>query len=181
MFCIKGVLRNFTKFTGKHLCQSLFFNKVASLRPAILLKKGLWPRCFPVSFVKFLRTPFFIEHLRWLLLKVSATSQRWINVINYKPGLENKEYLESSEYLDQFTKTISGEEVKAMFNGSISQSPNRGNWIPVINNINCSSDSSEMTHQQKLISKIKHTKEVIGNLDEIGSTEKNYLLNPESS
>ena len=24
----KGVLRNFAKFTGKHLCQSLFFNKV---------------------------------------------------------------------------------------------------------------------------------------------------------
>ena len=29
----KGVLRNFAKFTGKHLCQSLFFNKVAGLRP----------------------------------------------------------------------------------------------------------------------------------------------------
>ena len=29
----KGVLRNFTKFTGKHLCQSLFFNKVVGLRP----------------------------------------------------------------------------------------------------------------------------------------------------
>ena len=28
----KGVLRNFTKFTGKHLCQSLFFNKVAACR-----------------------------------------------------------------------------------------------------------------------------------------------------
>ena len=27
-FVKKGVLRNFTKFTGKHLCQSLFFNKV---------------------------------------------------------------------------------------------------------------------------------------------------------
>ena len=25
----KGVLRNFTYFTGKHLCQDLFFNKVA--------------------------------------------------------------------------------------------------------------------------------------------------------
>ena len=24
----KGILRNFTKFTEKHLCQSLFFNKV---------------------------------------------------------------------------------------------------------------------------------------------------------
>ena len=25
----KGILRNFAKFTGKHLCQGLFFNKVA--------------------------------------------------------------------------------------------------------------------------------------------------------
>ena len=29
LFCKKGVLRNFTKFTRKHLCQILFFNKVA--------------------------------------------------------------------------------------------------------------------------------------------------------
>ena len=28
----KSILRNFAKFTGKHLCQSLFFNKVAGLR-----------------------------------------------------------------------------------------------------------------------------------------------------
>ena len=28
----KGVLRNFAKFTGKHLCLSLFFNKVAGCR-----------------------------------------------------------------------------------------------------------------------------------------------------
>ena len=39
VFCKKGVLRNFAKFTGKHQCQSLFFNKVASLRPATLLKR----------------------------------------------------------------------------------------------------------------------------------------------
>ena len=31
VFCKKGVLRNFAKFTGKHLCQGLFFNKVATL------------------------------------------------------------------------------------------------------------------------------------------------------
>ena len=60
----KGVLRNFTKFTGKHLCQSPFFNKVASLKPAISLKMRLWHRCFPVIFTKFLRTPFYIEHLQ---------------------------------------------------------------------------------------------------------------------
>ena len=29
----KGVLKRFAKSTGKHLCQSLFFNKVAGLRP----------------------------------------------------------------------------------------------------------------------------------------------------
>ena len=59
VFCKKGVLKNFAKFTGKHLCQSLFFNK----RPATLLKKRLWHRCFPVNFAKFFRTHFFIEHL----------------------------------------------------------------------------------------------------------------------
>ena len=40
VFCKKGTLKNFVKFTGKHLCQSLFFNKVAGLRPATLFKKG---------------------------------------------------------------------------------------------------------------------------------------------
>ena len=37
----KDVLRNFAKFTGKHLCQRLFFNSLAGLRPATLLKKSL--------------------------------------------------------------------------------------------------------------------------------------------
>ena len=32
VFCKKGVLKNFADFTGKHLCQRLFFNKVGGLR-----------------------------------------------------------------------------------------------------------------------------------------------------
>ena len=32
MFCKKGVLRNFTKFTKEHQCQRLIFNKVAGLQ-----------------------------------------------------------------------------------------------------------------------------------------------------
>ena len=68
----KGVLRNFTKFTRKHLRQSLFFNKVAGLRPATLLKKRLWHGCVPVKFVKFLRTPFLQNTSGGLLL--SSTS-----------------------------------------------------------------------------------------------------------
>ena len=56
----KGVLRNFEKFTGKHLRQCLFFNKVTGLMPSTLLKTRLWHRCFPVNFVKCSRTPFLI-------------------------------------------------------------------------------------------------------------------------
>ena len=61
VFCKKDFVRNSAKFTEKHLCQRLFFNKVVGLRPGTLLKKSLRYRCFPVNFVKVLRTPTFIE------------------------------------------------------------------------------------------------------------------------
>ena len=32
VLCKKGVVRNSAKFTGKDLCQSLYFNKTAGLR-----------------------------------------------------------------------------------------------------------------------------------------------------
>ena len=49
----KGFLRTFAAPV-----QSLFWNKYAGLRPATLLKKRPWYRCFPVNFAKFLRAPF---------------------------------------------------------------------------------------------------------------------------
>ena len=69
----KGVLSNVAKFTGKRLCQSLFFNKVASLSPATLLKKRLWHSRFPVTFAKFLRTTFFIYNTYGRLLLSSKS------------------------------------------------------------------------------------------------------------
>ena len=62
MFCKKAVLRDFPKFTRKHLCQSLF------IRSATLFKKRPCSLVFPVNFAKFGRTPFLTEHLWWLLL-----------------------------------------------------------------------------------------------------------------
>ena len=50
----KVVLKNFAKSTGKHLCQSLFFNKVAGVR------------CFPVNFAKLLGT--HLRNTSWRLL-----------------------------------------------------------------------------------------------------------------
>ena len=54
----KGVLRNFAKFTGKQLCQSL------------------WERCFPVNFAKFLRTTFLQNTSRRLLLNIGSVFRR---------------------------------------------------------------------------------------------------------
>ena len=54
----KGVLRNFAKFTAKHLCQSIYFNKVSGLRFATLLKQRLWHMCFRMNLARFLRVPF---------------------------------------------------------------------------------------------------------------------------
>ena len=63
VLCKIGLRRNIAKFTGKHLCQSLFFNKVADL-PTTLLKKRLWHRYFPVNIAKFLRKPFLTVQTR---------------------------------------------------------------------------------------------------------------------
>ena len=41
VFCEKGVLKNFAKLTGKHLCPSLFFNKVAGAVCNVIKKETL--------------------------------------------------------------------------------------------------------------------------------------------
>ena len=61
MFFKIGVIKNFAYFSWSLfliMCQGQAFNFV---------KKRLQNRCFPVKFAKFLKTPFFTEHLRWLL------------------------------------------------------------------------------------------------------------------
>ena len=63
MFCEKGVPKNFVKFTGKHLSQSLFFNNVADLMPALLLKIDSNTDVFQLMLSN------FYEHLQWLLFR----------------------------------------------------------------------------------------------------------------
>ena len=81
----KGNLRNFTKFTGKRLCQ----------RPASLLKKRLWHKCFPVNFAKFLKTRFLqnisgrlllyiswvMTEISWLMHESPVLKLHWLGVI----------------------------------------------------------------------------------------------------
>ena len=81
MLCKKGMIKNFSKFTGKHLCLILFFNKVASWGQQ-LYEKRLWHRCFPVNFAKFLRTHFLKNisvgcfcYLRTILAHLATISE----------------------------------------------------------------------------------------------------------
>ena len=80
-------------FPSKTLKNESILSKVAGLQYSTLLRmnyfEGIfqksWPqimeqteavarRCFPLNFAKFLRTPFSIEHLRWLLLHAMIQS-----------------------------------------------------------------------------------------------------------
>ena len=66
--------KDLTKFTGKHLCWGLFFNKVSGVRP----KKRLQYECFLVNFTKFLRTPFLQNTSARLLLDYE---KQWLLLI----------------------------------------------------------------------------------------------------
>ena len=57
----KGVLRNFTKFTGKHLCQSLYFNKVAGA--CNFIKIEALAQVFSCEFCEISKNTFFTEHI----------------------------------------------------------------------------------------------------------------------
>ena len=70
----KGVLKTFTKFTGEHLCWSLF-----------LINLQAYARCFPVKFVKFLRTPFSTEHLRSIADVRTVLCSHFVRIFEKRP------------------------------------------------------------------------------------------------
>ena len=68
---VKKVFLEISQNSQENTCARVSFLiklQASGLSPTTLLKKRLWHRCFPVNFVKFLRTLFFTNHLWWLLL-----------------------------------------------------------------------------------------------------------------
>ena len=78
VFFNKGGIKILQNFTGKSLCQSLFFLKLKTLN------KRLRHRCFPATFAKFLRTWFF-THLVYPLGNSStsnlANRNSWLQLL----------------------------------------------------------------------------------------------------
>ena len=66
LFCKKSVLRNLAKLTGKHLCPSLFLNKVAGLRILLLF-------FFKRSICDALHD--LVSFLQWQMLKIYPAGQ----------------------------------------------------------------------------------------------------------
>ena len=58
---IKGVLRNFAKFTGKHLCKSLFLLQPQACN---FIKKETLAQVFSCEFCEISKNTFFTEHLQ---------------------------------------------------------------------------------------------------------------------
>ena len=85
VFCKKGVLRNLTKFTGKHLCQSLFFNRVAGAA-CNFIKKRFLHRCFPVNFAKIFKNTYFTKHL-WTTASERLLGNEIWSVIKIRWGI----------------------------------------------------------------------------------------------
>ena len=61
-------------------------------RPATVLKKRPWHRCFPVNFAKYLRTFFFAKQLRITVSDCSKTSYKlWENISFIQHGSKKSE------------------------------------------------------------------------------------------
>ena len=88
-----AVLKNFAKFTGKHLCWSLLLIKLQNFWSAASLKKTPTP-CFPVNIAKFLRKTFVKNICERLLLKVWFFNAKviktflfgWWYIFNFQRG-----------------------------------------------------------------------------------------------
>ena len=77
VICKKSVLRNFTKFTGKHLCQSLFFNKVAGLCKSTFFTENLSTTASEKSRLK------FYHDLKEKLITASSILEDFVWEVNY--------------------------------------------------------------------------------------------------
>ena len=68
----KSVRKNLAIFTGNHhLCQSLFLNKVAGLRPATLFKKETLVQVFSCEICEAFKITFLTEQI-WVTASLAA-------------------------------------------------------------------------------------------------------------
>ena len=94
----KGVLKHFTKFTGKRQCKSFLFNKVAG-HTSIFIKKETLAQAFSCEFSEIFKNLFQIEYFWWLLVTtetiLSINFTGYENALSWrKKGIFYEQYLQ---------------------------------------------------------------------------------------
>ena len=80
VFCEK-VFLEISQNSQENTCARVSFLIKLQAPPAALSKKRPWHRRFPVKFSKFLKTPFFTEHLWWLLFIWPKAQDKNFNIL----------------------------------------------------------------------------------------------------
>ena len=97
----EGVLRNFAKLTGKHLCQILFFNKVVKK----VFKKETLAQVFSCEFCQISKNTFSTEHLRATASKIRARENQGCLWLFTKSTSWRGCYVSKSRFDVQFVKS----------------------------------------------------------------------------
>ena len=105
----KVVLRNFTKFTGKHLCRSLCNVIKKETLACNFIKKETLAQVFSCESCVISENTFFTEHLWWLLLKTSESNEHFIILEDFNIDITNRgvELDKLDEFCDLFNLTNS--------------------------------------------------------------------------
>ena len=131
LFCEKGVLRNFAKFKGKHLCQTLFLQQSCSLQARKFIKKGTLAQVFSCKFCKISENTFCYRtppvaasgetkrnsEVRWRERRSSKQTSKVGD-----PPLLNPDYTVSWEILTNAPKQLQKRKIIQAFHTRIFQS-----------------------------------------------------------
>ena len=84
----KKVFLEISQNSQENTCARVSFLIKLHTPPATLLKKRLWPRCFPVNFAKFLGTPFHRTPPDDCLWHIKV--QKLISILGYEKSIKKK-------------------------------------------------------------------------------------------
>ena len=101
VFYRKGALRNFAKFTGKHLSQSLFFTKICRSEACNFIKNETLAQTFSCEFCEISKNTFFTEHLQ-------ATASVWFCLSKLEKLSSESEELKEASLDNKLESLIAG-------------------------------------------------------------------------
>ena len=110
VFYKKGVFKNFTKFAGKHLCQSFFFNKVAGVSLRTTASEGT----LRMKLIRSEKTSYFnvIYCILYILSWTKSWLYKFISGINLLIENKNSVWLSDQRYV---TETLAMKSLKLGF------------------------------------------------------------------